>query len=43
MYDFILYQWIMKKFTTDQVNKCVAKGYITQDQANMILATLQIS
>jgi hypothetical protein len=41
MYDFILYQWQLKKFTADQVNACVTKGYITQDKADTILATSQ--
>ena len=43
MYNFILNQWIMKKYTATQVQNCVTKGYITQDQANTILATPQVS
>jgi hypothetical protein len=43
MYDFILNQWVLKKFTTANVQNCITKGYITQDQANVILATAQIS
>jgi hypothetical protein len=39
MYNFILNQWIMGKYTTTQIQNCVTKGYITQDQANTILAT----
>ena len=33
----------MKKYTATQVQNCVTKGYITQDQANTILATPQVS
>ena len=43
MYDFILNQWVMKKFTQTNIANCVTKGYITQDQANTILATQQIT
>lgn len=43
MYAFILNQWIMKVFSQERVQACVTKGYITQEQANTILATAQIS
>lgn len=43
MYDFVLNQWIMKKFDTAKVQLCATKGYITQDQANTILATQQVT
>lgn len=36
MYDFILNQWIMRKYTALQVTKCVTKGYITQEEADVI-------
>lgn len=42
MYNFILNQWIMKKYTETNIQNCVTKGYITQEQANTILATPQI-
>lgn len=42
MYNFIKDQWIMGKYTVEQVQSCVTKGYITQDQANEILAMPQI-
>lgn len=42
MYDFILNQWIMKKFTQTQVQNCVTKGYITPDQTNTIISTPQV-
>jgi len=42
MYDFILNQWIMRKYTETNIANCVAKGYITQGQADVILATPQI-
>lgn len=41
MYNFILNQWIMRKYTVVQVENCVVKGYITQTQADEILATPQ--
>lgn len=43
MYNFILIQWQLKKFSADQVDSCVVKGYVTQDQANTILATPQFN
>jgi hypothetical protein len=43
MYNFILNQWVMKKFTETNVQNCVTKGYITQDQADTILATPQFN
>jgi len=43
MYGFVTKQWIMRLYTVDQVNLCVTKNYITQDQANIILATAQIT
>lgn len=41
MYDFILNMWIMGRIDTAKVQTCVTKGYITQDEANMILDTPQ--
>jgi hypothetical protein len=43
MYDFIKYQWILARYTTTNMGNCVTKGYITQDQADTILAMEQIS
>lgn len=43
MYEFILNMWVMRKYTVDQVNLCVTKGYITQAQANEVLTTVQIT
>jgi hypothetical protein len=43
MYEFILGQWVMRKFTEEQVDLCVTKGYITQEQAAGILSERQIS
>lgn len=40
--DFILNQWIMRKYSETNIANCVTKGYITQEQANIILATQQI-
>ena len=42
MYDFIKNQWIMRKYTTTNIANCVTKGYITQAQADVILATPQV-
>lgn len=39
MYQFILNMWIMGRYTETQVQTAVTKGYITQDQADMIIAT----
>ncbi len=43
MYDFIKNQWILGKYTTVNIEKCVTKGYITQDQANTIMSMNQVS
>ncbi len=43
MYDFILNMWIMRRKDSTWVNGCVTKNYITQDQANTIIATPQIA
>lgn len=40
MYQFILNMWIMKRIDATKVQSYVPK-YITQDEANMILATPQ--
>jgi len=42
MYNFILNMWIMKRIDAIKVQSYVAKGYLTQDEADVILATLQI-
>lgn len=42
MYNFILNMWIMKKIDGTKVQSYVTKGYISQDEANMILATPQV-
>ena len=42
MYDFIKNQWVMKKFTAANIANCVTKGYITQAQADEIMALAQI-
>lgn len=40
MYNFILNMWVMGKINTDKVQTYVPK-FITQDEADMILATPQ--
>jgi hypothetical protein len=34
--------WIMKRLIQEQVQMYVTKGFITQDEANMILVTPQV-
>jgi hypothetical protein len=43
MYQLLLNLWIMKKIDETRIQNAVAKGYITQEEANIILATPQIS
>lgn len=43
MYKFILNQWVLRKYDSDQVFACVAKNYITLKQASVILDTPQIT
>lgn len=42
MYNFILNMWVMRKIDEAKVQSYVVKGYITQEEANIILATPQI-
>jgi hypothetical protein len=42
MYNFILNMWIMRKIDAVKVQSYVTKGYITQEEADMIIATPQI-
>lgn len=41
MYGFLLNMWIMKKVDEYYLQKRVAKGQITQDEYEMIIATPQ--
>lgn len=41
LYQFILYQWILGK-EEDYVNAALAKGYITADERDAIVATPQV-
>jgi hypothetical protein len=41
--NFILNMWIMGNVNADKVQSYVAKGYITKDEAVMILATPQVA
>jgi hypothetical protein len=41
MYAFILNMWVFGKITELQVNSYAVKGFITQEEANQILATPQ--
>jgi hypothetical protein len=38
-YDFLLNQWILGNLTKAQVENAVTKGYITQAEADAIIAT----
>lgn len=42
MYNFLLNMWIMKKVDEVYLQKRVAKGQITQQEYEMIIATPQI-
>ena len=42
MYDFILNMWIMRRIEEENVNGYVTKGYIVQNEANIILTTARI-
>lgn len=42
MYNFILNMWVMRKIDEAKVQSYVGR-YITQEEADMILATAQIS
>lgn len=39
MYQFLLNLWIMGRITETNIQNAVNKGYITQEEANVILAT----
>jgi|GEM_PF-3166191 len=41
MYDYVMLEWEMSAFSVVQINLCVTKNWITQAQANVILATPQ--
>ena len=43
MYQFILNMWIMRKANEEYVRACATKGYITQQEADIILATPQMT
>lgn len=43
MYGFILNMWIMNRINETKVQSYIPKGYITQEEANIILATPQIT
>jgi hypothetical protein len=38
-YDFLMTQWSLGKLTETQIQSAVTKGYITQAEADIILAT----
>ncbi len=42
MYEFILIQWQLRRFSQTQVQNAVTKEFVTQEQADIILVTPQI-
>lgn len=42
MYQLLLNLWVMGRITEIRINNAIAKGYITTDEKQMILATPQI-
>lgn len=43
MYEFLLNMWVMARIDEAKVNQAVTKGYLTAEEAKMILATPQCS
>lgn len=43
MYQLLLNLWVMKRIGETRINNAVARGYITTEEADMILATQQIA
>jgi uncharacterized XkdX family phage protein len=43
MYQFILNMYVMGRYSESQVQSAVTKGYITQEEADIILATPRTS
>lgn len=43
MFGFLLNMWIMRKVDEVYLDRMVAKGYITQTEEEMILATPQMA
>ena len=43
MYEFIKNQWILGNYDAARMARCVAKGFITQVQADEIMALPQIT
>lgn len=41
MYGFIKSQWVMGNYDAARISRCVAKGFITQAQADEIMALPQ--
>lgn len=41
MYEFIKIQWMLGKYTSANIANCVEKGFITQAQADEIMAIAQ--
>jgi hypothetical protein len=42
MYNFILSMWVARKITETKVREYAAKGFITTQEADLIIATPQI-
>jgi len=42
MYQFLLNLWVMNRISEANIQNAVTKGFITQEEANAILATPKI-
>jgi hypothetical protein len=43
MYDFILMQWLLKKLNKDNLQNCVDKGFISEEQMDVIISNIQFN
>ena len=43
MYQYLLNMWVMRRVTGTQIDAFVAKGYISREEADAIIATPQVA
>ena len=43
MYQYLLNMWVMRRVTGTQIDAFVARGYISQTEADTIIATPQVA
>ena len=43
MYQYLLNMWVMRRVTEAQVSTFVARGYISQEEADTLLAAAQVA